>query len=436
MTELEMLRAILDLMPDVVYFQDAEGRYRYANEAAASNLGLTVGELIGRTEEEAFDDPDTAEMIRTNREEILESGVARTVEDAVELPGGERRIYEARSVPVDEEVFGIAGVAGIVRDVTERVEAERELTHTKERLETVFELTPVSLMVVDSSADRVIEVNRAFEELCERDRNEVVGRPPSEIGVFVDPGRIAELGSRAVAEGGTREEVVRIRRATGEVRDVLLACVSLDSDGSAFVIAAGQDVSPFVRRERELRRRAFHDALTGLPNRELLWDRCLHALERAARTGEQLGLLYLDLDGFKAVNDTHGHAAGDAVLEEVAERLTELTRAEDTVARIGGDEFVVLLESPEDEDDIGLVAGRVLSALAEPVVLSDVTARLSASCGALRIDASRAASEADGEAEGGEITDDTVEALLAAADRTMYAAKEDEPGSYRTAVHP
>lgn len=432
MTDLTMLRTVLDLVPDVVYFQDARGRYRYANEAAASNLGLTVEELIGRTEEEVFEDPETAEMIRANREEILEAGEARSDEGPVELPGSGRGIYESRSIPIDEDVFGIAGVAGVVRDVTERVEAERELSRTKEKLKAVFELTPVSLIVVDAADDRVLTVNRAFEELCERGREEVEGRPPSDIGVFLDPDRIEQLGTRAVAEGEAQEDVVRIRRASGEVRDVLLSCVSLDSDGDAIIVAAGQDVSPFVRRERELRRRAFHDALTGLPNRELLWDRCIHALKRARRTGEQLGLLYLDLDGFKSVNDAHGHAAGDSVLTEISERLSGLTRGEDTVARIGGDEFVILLESAESEEDIETVAGRVLAALSDPLAAPGGTLRLSASCGALRIDASGAASEP----EGGDITDDSVEALLAAADRAMYAAKREGGSSYRTATYP
>lgn len=427
MNQPEILQALLDLLPDVVYFQDTEGRYRVANEAAAANLGLSLDELIGQTTEEVFSDRDTIEMMDRNREKILESGDPRTVEEELVLPSGEKRVYEARSVFIDEEEFGIPGVAGIVRDVTDRRQTERDLARTKQKYEAVFELNPVSLMVVDGETDRVLEVNQAFEKLYGLDRKEVAGKKPAELDVFIDPGEIDDLGARAMADDEIQEAVIRIRRQSGEVRDVLLACVSLTSDDERYLIAAGQDVSPFVEAEQALRRRAFHDALTGLPNRDLLWDRCLHALERAERTGERLGVLFIDLDGLKAVNDTYGHAAGDTVLTAVADRLTDATRSEDTVSRLGGDEFVVLLE---DADDMRTVARRIMKAIAEPVRLSQATTRPSASLGGVEVVPSKLGS-ADGK-----ISAERVDAILRRADQAMYAAKVDKDTSGRFVTYP
>lgn len=430
MNQPELLQALLDLLPDVVYFQDAEGRYRVANETAAANVGLSLDELIGQTPEDVFSDRDTIEMMDRNRERMLASGEPRTVEDEITLPSGETRTYEARSIPIDAEEFGIPGIAGIVRDVTDRHRAERALARTKQKYEAVFELNPVSLMVLDGETDLVLEVNAAFEKLYGLDRTEAVGREPAELDVFVDPGEIEHLGARAMADDEIQEDVVRIRRRSGEVRDVLLACVSLTPDDESYVIAAGQDVSPFVEAEQALRRRAFHDALTGLPNRDLLWDRCLHALERAGRTGDRLGVLFIDLDGFKTVNDSHGHAAGDTVLTAVAEPLTDATRSEDTVSRLGGDEFVVLLETTEDADEIRAVAKRLMEAITEPVQLPQAIFRPSASLGGVEVE------PANLEALNGETFEKRVDEILRRADQAMYAAKEDETTRSRFVTYP
>lgn len=430
MNQPEILQALLDLLPDVVYFQDSEGRYRVANETAAANLGLSLDELIGKTPDEVFSDPDTIEMMDHNREQMLESGEPRTVEDEVTLPSGETRIYEARSIPIDEEEFGIPGVAGIVRDVTDRHRAARALARTKEKYQAVFELNPVSLMVLDGETDRVLEVNTAFERLYGLDRTEAIGRKPSELDMFIDPSGIEDLGALAMADDEIQEDVIRIRRQSGEVRDVLLACVSLTPDDESYVIAAGQDVSPFVEAEQALRRRAFHDALTGLPNRDLLWDRCLHALERAGRTADRLAVLFIDLDGFKTVNDTHGHAAGDTVLIAVADRLTAATRSEDTVSRIGGDEFVVLLENTEDADDMRAVAQRLMGAITEPVQLSRTTIRPSASLGGVEVEPANLGAPNEGTFE------DRVDEIMRRADQAMYAAKADEETTGRFVNYP
>jgi diguanylate cyclase (GGDEF)-like protein len=168
------------------------------------------------------------------------------------------------------------------------------------------------------------------------------------------------------------------------------------------------------RAEVRLARLALHDPLTGLPNRLLLDDRLDHALTRRRRTG-QVALFFIDLDGFKAVNDAHGHAAGDELLVQVAERLREGLRAGDTVARLGGDEFVVLCEDVNDVDATIALADRMAVRLADPYALSVGPVRVSAAVGV---------------AVAG---DDDAPSLLRRADAAMYAAKRSGGAAWRMA---
>jgi diguanylate cyclase (GGDEF)-like protein len=161
------------------------------------------------------------------------------------------------------------------------------------------------------------------------------------------------------------------------------------------------------RESEELRHRAFHDPLTGLPNRLLFLDRLEHALARAARDGG-IAVLFVDLDDFKRVNDTWGHAAGDLLLQEVARRLARSVRAGDTVARFAGDEFTVLLEGMTTPDEVRSIAERLLAALADPIDLEIATVRMSLSVGAAL-------------AIGSPLPDSGT--LLLTADQALYAAK-------------
>jgi diguanylate cyclase (GGDEF)-like protein len=135
------------------------------------------------------------------------------------------------------------------------------------------------------------------------------------------------------------------------------------------------------RLHDQLSHRAQHDGLTGLPNRALLYERLEVEIGRASRAGSLLGLLYLDLDGFKRINDTYGHAAGDVVLKETASRLARCVRRDDTVARIGGDEFVVLLPALVRREDARQIADKIAAAVREPVYANEQRYSLSASVG-------------------------------------------------------
>lgn len=169
------------------------------------------------------------------------------------------------------------------------------------------------------------------------------------------------------------------------------------------------------RHQTQVNYRAHYDALTGLPNRALLIDRFRHALARARRRGEPVALLYLDLDGFKQINDTMGHDAGDRFLKEVGERLAGFSRSCDTVARLGGDEFVMLLTTAVSENGVRTVATKLLGLLSEP---------LPAAKGQVSVTASLGAALYPGHG-------DDIGTLIRNADAAMYSAKENGGNTYR-----
>jgi diguanylate cyclase (GGDEF)-like protein/PAS domain S-box-containing protein len=272
--------------------------------------------------------------------------------------------------------------------------------------------TPVLVL---GEGRRVLFANPAFTELVAEPAEALAGRDFASLVHEEDLERLREGLGRAAAGAAGPAITCRLRRGTPEKpeeegapapewRDVEVTLGRLDATSSELV-ANCHDVSARVAAEAELAHRALHDPLTGLPNRTLFADRVQHALARAERSGSGVGVVYVDLDTFKAVNDTLGHAAGDHYLCEVARRFDSVARDADTLARLGGDEFALLVEGA-DEATTTSVAERMLRTLEEPIELGRHRLVAHASAG---VAASRPGLDAEG--------------LVRAADQAMYLAK-------------
>jgi len=242
---------------------------------------------------------------------------------------------------------------------------------------------------------------------------QVFGNTGSVVGLAVcDWAHPDDLAAFEEALGGARSrEGVRIecrlRHADGTYRDVETAISNLLEEPTvAALVLNSRDVTERRRLEDELRERALHDALTGLPNRVLFMDRARHAMDQSMRTSSSVCVAFLDLDDFKAVNDTFGHAVGDELLSIIAERITTCVRPSDTVTRLGGDEFAVLLENTDLPTAVGVVE-RILAAVSVPIHLAGTMILTRASIGLTCTE--------------GHYTEP--DQLLAHADTAMYAAK-------------
>ena len=282
-------------------------------------------------------------------------------------------------------------------------------------LRSAFDEAPIGMAVV-SPTGVVRHYNQALERLLQQPPREMLGRTFFDL-THPDDLPAAQASCATMQAGATRvlRHECRFLRPDGTVLWVMVSTSrpTAASGRPPHLIMHIEDISDRKALEVELTRRALHDHLTGLPNRALLLDRLTHALARTRHEVGPASLLLLDLNGFKAVNDTHGHPAGDDVLQQLAERLTALLRPEDTAARLGGDEFVVLCEHTTD-DQAAVIAERLRAAVAAPFTVGTHTVDLTASVGV---------STAHVHHHGPEQAASAAAALLHDADRHMYDLK-------------
>jgi diguanylate cyclase (GGDEF)-like protein/PAS domain S-box-containing protein len=296
-----------------------------------------------------------------------------------------------------------------------RLRLERERSHR--RLSALLRHASDVMLVLDRH-DQVVHATASATQLLGQDPT---GLSSEQLLRQIHPTDRAEV-RRRLAEGDTRASPQPVRsqarladRSRQRYVEVVVADLRDDPDVRGTVVTL-HDITERVELERRLRHLAFHDALTGLCNRELFQDRLDLALRRARREHRHVAVLLCDLDDFKNVNDTHGHATGDAFLRHVADRLLGAARDSDTVARLGGDEFAIVCEGIERTQDAVEVARRILTATAEPVTISDREFLVGVSLGIAIDDGSRSAEE-----------------LLRDADIALYEAKAD--GKQRWALH-
>jgi diguanylate cyclase (GGDEF)-like protein/PAS domain S-box-containing protein len=296
-------------------------------------------------------------------------------------------------------------MAGTHTDIT----IQRQTEEQRHLWATVVDASQEVILVTDANR-KTLEANPAYTAMTGHDRDEIRGRPPSVLSEeFYDPRFYARLW-KAVKQTGHWEGELRDRRKNGDVYPVWLNLSSIkDKSGRIknYVLIAS-DISERKAAEERIRYLAYHDALTGLPNRVLFQDRVKNALAHAQRAGAQFAVMFLDLDRFKNVNDSLGHALGDRLLVETAKRLRKAIRQDDTVSRQGGDEFLLLLSSIRSPADAAHVAEKAMTAVAEPFPLDGTEVQITASVGI-------AVYPEDG---------DTEDVLIRNADAAMYFAKE------------
>jgi diguanylate cyclase (GGDEF)-like protein/PAS domain S-box-containing protein len=356
---------------------------------------------------------------------VLQYGVVAAlvlVSKGALVPADLSHSFSVSAVPLLEEATKLAllAVAGVVmtgatawNEKTLR-RTIRSARASEARFASVFEQSAVGILLLDESY-RIINSNAAFDRFLGLEAHQLRGHAMTD---FLPPEH-ADSASRLMGDvaSGVRSPAhaeVRFVRADGQVVWGAVSVSRTEESGEARLITVVQNVSERKKLEAELFHQAFHDPLTELANRSLFRNSVEHALARTARQAERVAVLFLDVDDFKSVNDTQGHAAGDRLLQAVGARLLSATRGCDTVARLGGDEFAALLEGMDASEGATTVAERVVASLRHPVDIGDGrTASISASIGIAV-------------AGGSEGTDD----LLRNADVAMYHAKQHARGAW------
>lgn len=293
-----------------------------------------------------------------------------------------------------------------------------ELKSTIERLTllaSVFTHGQEAVMLTDSQ-NRIVEVNPAFTRITGYEASEVIGKDPK----ILSSGRQApefysELWRTLQSHGQWQGEIWNRHKEGHIYAEILSITQLLDESGQlTHYLAMFLDISRLKAHEEELRQIAHYDLLTGIPNRRLLQDRLRQALARARRSELQVAVCYLDLDGFKPINDKYGHAIGDLVLIEITQRIQAVMREVDTLARLGGDEFVLLVTELSRLEEIAKVLERVLRTVSDPITINGERMNVTVSIGVTFFP------------EHG-IDPDT---LLHCADQAMYKAKREGRNRY------
>ncbi|MDQ3999542.1 MAG: PAS domain S-box protein, partial [Actinomycetota bacterium] len=402
----ERYRAVVEQSAEAIWlFEPDTKQVLEANTAFQEMFGYTAEELKEMT---------NYDFVAHSRQNI-DSAVQRVVQERKGF-FGERKYRRKDGTVLDVEVSGCVipyqskeVVCAVARDLTERKEAEEALRKSEERFRTAFEDAPIGVALVGLDRSH-LRVNRAYCEMLGYSEEELLEKQHSGI---IHPDDREESADRI--RGILEEEAEpyelerRYLHADGHVV-WSLSNISLirDSEGEpSHFVCLHEDITERKELEERLRYQAFYDSLTDLPNRLLFLDRLGHALTRASREAGPVAVLLVDLDDFKVVNDSLGHDAGNAMLTEVAQRLRGSLRPGDTVGRIFGDEFAVLLEAPAGEEEAKLVAQRIEERLGEPFEVEGREVFVTASIGIALA----------------ETTEDEPKEVLRHADLAMYEAK-------------
>lgn len=291
---------------------------------------------------------------------------------------GEERIIKVMLHAVRDVHNNLIGTDGLIENVTEKLKAENDLKQAA----SVFEYAQEGIIITDANAT-ILDVNDAFVRITGFERDEVIGQRPN----ILNSGRqsknfYAELWKDLFLKGQWSGELWNRRKDGEEYPEKVTISAIYDEEGKPYqYIALFSDLSLQKQQQQQLEYIAHYDSLTGLPNRSLLSDRIGQAMAYSNRHGLKMAVVFIDLDGFKAVNDVYGHQTGDRLLVEIAKRFQLSLRESDTIARLGGDEFVAVISDFNKEEELQTVLERLLKDANKPVTIGTSKLGVSASIG-------------------------------------------------------
>lgn len=400
-------RSVINNTGEGFWMLDVAGRTVEVNDSLCALLGYQRSEMLGRSPLEFVDDENRAifatQMARIPDTEHRRYEIALRRRDGINIP------TRFNTTTLWREDGGIYGAFAFVSDLTEQRRTEAALT----RLSSATEHSGSAIAILEGDG-RVQYVNPRFTEMTGFAASEVVGQPFQSLRTS-RTGAMREITRALAARRSWRGQALSKRRDGSDYWALIsVNPVAVDGGERIDFVVVCEDITALVEAQLQAERLSFFDPLTGLANRRLFIDRLDRAVRTARREQTAAALLYLDLDRFKEINDTFGHEWGDRVLRKVAARLSAAVRDEDTVSRLGGDEFTVILRRVDRERGVAVVAEKLLRLLNEPIELDGQQVVVGSSVGIAMI-------PPDGS---------DVESLMRNADRAMYQAKAAGRGTY------
>jgi diguanylate cyclase (GGDEF)-like protein/PAS domain S-box-containing protein len=353
-------KSLFEQNPDIIITFDLEGNFLSANKAV-SVFGYTVDELIHKSFVPLIIPEDVESTMNNFRKAI--SGIVSTYECSIFDKQGYTKNILATNIPIYVN-NNIVGVYGIIKDITEYKEAEKNLIEAEAKYRSLVENSLVGVYIFQN--EKLVYVNPRICEMTGYSEEEFLALNLSDVIVTEDLPIVTEnLMKLMNNEKSTSTYQYRIIRKDKSVIILEIYGSSIDYHGEKAVIGTVIDITERIKTEKMIKHMAYHDQLTSLPNRYLLMEKLNEFIRNSREHHENFALLFLDLDRFKAVNDTFGHEMGDKFLIEIAEKLKELVDESDIISRYGGDEFTILL-SNSNVDRAREVAQRILAKLSDP----------------------------------------------------------------------
>jgi diguanylate cyclase (GGDEF)-like protein/PAS domain S-box-containing protein len=314
-------------------------------------------------------------------------------------------------IPLKNSEGKVIGVLGIYEDITELKDYYDKLNLMK----SMFEHTQENIIIANSKKE-LIDVNNAFTKITGYERDEVLGKNPRFLQSGYQSDEFYKTMWQSINDTGHWNGEIWNKKKDGEVYPTFttISAIINDKGQPSHYVGIASDITALKKHEKQLERIAHYDALTGIPNRVLLSDRMKQAIAQTKRDNKLLAVCYLDLDGFKPINDNFGHHSGDNVLIQITQRIIPIIREGDTLARLGGDEFVILLLGLESVEECIHSVDRLLLSIAKPLDFDDLSATVTASIGLTIYP----------------IDNQDPDTLLRHADQAMYIAKQSGKNRY------
>ena len=403
------LRRVINTVPALVRASDTDGRLIFLNSYHERFFGFDLGEATGRAKRDLFGEVYGSRHLEIDRQMMESGGVVRDVEEVLTDREGRERVLLTNKAPLCDNEGSVSSIVTVSLDITELKRGEQAMRESEERFRSLVEGSVMGI-VIDCGGKPVF-ANQTFADVFGYDNPDEILALDTLDPIYApcDQMRIQHYrDARAKGESVPEDYEYQGRRKDGSLIWLQSRVRSILWKGQHAVQSTISDITLRKEYEERLQRQANFDWITDLPNRVLALDRLNSAVISARRHDRKVGLLYIDLDHFKKVNDTLGHAAGDQLLRQAAERIKRCVREEDTVARLSGDEFAIVLPDINTAMDTETVANKILEAFSLPFDLDGQEAFVTASIGVT-------VCPDDG---------DDPNVLIQNADAAMYRAKE------------